>query len=178
VLRFVGNANGSVLSYNPAKPAGCPASLNAGDVVECGIVTEPFVVTGDKEFAVITLMLRGSADAGYVGDPSQSIVVPTEQYRSKYVFMAPDDFAPSFADIVASAGTNAALDGTPIGGLVQIGTSGFFYAHVPLAASGSGGHLLVSDRPIGVQVIGYGNSASYQYPGGANVLLISPAPTQ
>jgi hypothetical protein len=36
--------------------------------------------------------------------------------------------------------------------------------------------VLVSDKPVGLQVMGYGSYTSYQYPGGLNLGLIAPPP--
>ena len=38
IVRFFGNVDGTTLTYNPSKPAECPATLNAGQVVDCGQV--------------------------------------------------------------------------------------------------------------------------------------------
>ena len=47
-------------------------------------------------------------------------------------------------------------------------------ARVQLAPTGQ--HKLESDTPVGLQVYGYGNYTSYQYPGGLNLKRIAPAP--
>ena len=38
----------------------------------------------------------------------------------------------------------------------------------------NGAHVLVSDKEVGLQVIGYGFATSYQYPGGLNLKGIAP----
>src|SRR5260370_15921829 len=40
------------------------------------------------------------------GDPSQSLMTAVEQYRVKYVFLAPDDYDVSFADVQAPGARN------------------------------------------------------------------------
>ena len=58
-----------------------------------------------------------------------------------------------------------------------IGSSTFGTFRVPLSVgSGTGAHTLTSDVPVGIQVIGYGQYTSYQYPGGGNLSLIAPVP--
>jgi hypothetical protein len=183
VVRLYGNVDGTVLTYKPAKPPGCPSTLQAGQVVTCSVessdyVTGDFEVIGSNEFAVGSFMLGGSIvdPTGGLGDPSASFMVAAEQFRTKYVFLAPSDYESNFADVVAPAGTTVVLDnkllntiGRPIG-------DGFVVVHgVDLGSSGA--HVLTASAPIGLQVMGYGSFTSYQYPGGLNLKIIAPAPT-
>src|SRR5579859_4833278 len=60
VVRLYGNVDATGLTYVPAAPAGCPSSLSAGQVADCGVVTSDFEVTGDHEFLVGSFMQGGS----------------------------------------------------------------------------------------------------------------------
>ena len=180
-VRLVGNADGTNLTFNPAV-AGAPATLNAGQVADIGPTTTDFEVTGDHEFAVETIMQGGSVvDPGAAvsrGDPSESLFFAVEQYRTGYLFLAPSDYDVNYVVIVAPTTAKLVLDGaavtvtpTPIGAT----TYGTF--RVPITAgAGGGAHTLTSDVPMGIQVLGYGQYTSYQYPGGGNLSLISPVP--
>jgi IgGFc binding protein len=176
----------------PAVALNCPKTLDAGQVAECdGIVTSDFEVTGSSEgpdassgvtsFAVGSFMLGGSlVDIDGEGDPSESLMASVEQYRTKYVFLAPDDYDVSFADIVAMPGTDVFLDGMRLNPsrLMPIG-DGYGALRVPLVGvnpSGHGAHILVASAPVGLQVLGYGAYTSYQYPGGLNLTPIAPPP--
>jgi hypothetical protein len=187
-VRFYGNTDGTTLMYSPALPEGCPATLNAGQVVDCGLSTSDYVVTGDfevtgsHEFAVGSFMLGGSIvdPGGGLGDPSQSLVVAVEQYRSKYVFLAPEDYELNYADVVTPMGASVVLDGIAIdqAGWRPIG-DGYGVLRVPLAGvnpRGLGAHVLMASAPFGLQVLGYGEYTSYQYPGGLNLMQIAAAP--
>jgi hypothetical protein len=182
VVRFYGNADDTTLAYAPAAPPGCPTDLTAGQVADCGIVDTNFQVTGTHEFGVGSFMLGGSIvdPAGGLGDPSESLIASVEQYRTKYVFLAPDDYEVNAVDIVTPMGAEVALDqlslntslATPIAG-------GFGVLHVSLGGvnpGGLGAHLITSSEPVGLQVLGYGSFTSYQYPGGLNLKQIAPAP--
>lgn len=86
-VRFIGNVDGTQLTYFPALPAG-PTTLNAGQVVELDQVTHDFLVTGSHEFLVATVQ-RGLGDVDQAmerGDPSLSVITAIEQYRTTYVF--------------------------------------------------------------------------------------------
>jgi hypothetical protein len=181
IVRLFGNVDGTQLNYQPAPPPGAPGTINAGQVVDLGVVTQDFEVIGDHEFAVGSFMLGGSiqdpnAIGDQKGDPSMSTMTAVEQYRTKYVFLAPDDYDVSYADVILPSGANVAIDGAPLSAPVTPISSGFGIARVQLGPGVQGAHLLTSDKPVGLQVMGYGSYTSYQYPGGLNLTLIAPPP--
>ena len=185
VVRFFGNVDGTALTYAPSKPSGCPDFLNAGQVADCGVVSSDFEVTGDKEFGIGMFMLGGSvADPGggtstSQGDPSMSLAVTVEQYRTRYVFLAPSDYNTSYVDVVAATGTTLQLDGTDASSsLKPLSGTGYNIARILLGPGKDGAHVLEGSGPIGIQVLGYGDYTSYQYPGGLNLSAISAIPVK
>jgi IgGFc binding protein len=181
IVRFFGNADATTLTYLPSVPRGCPTTLNAGQVVECGPVTIDFEVTGSHEFGVGMFMLGGTlVDPGAdqpLGDPSQTFAVTVEQYRRRYVFLAPADYTYNYVDIVGPPDATVTLDGKDISSFLRTipGTS-WAIARVPLSSSGDGAHTLEASKPIGIQVLGYGENTTYHYPGGLNLGTIAPLP--
>jgi hypothetical protein len=198
-VRFFGNVDGTTLTYSPAAPPGCPTSLNAGQVAECtgtascpystglstataNCVTQSFEVTGNNAFAVTTLMLGGSitdpmaAVGMQLGDPSMSPMVTTQQYRTRYIFLAPTDYTESYADVVAPPGTTLMLDGTTVSAPTTAVNSSYSVSRILLGSGNDGAHVLTGTMPFGVQVIGYGNYTSYQYPAGLDLAQIAPPP--
>jgi len=183
-VKVYGHEDGTRLTYRGTKPTACPNVINAGEVVECPEVFDDFEVSGDKAFGVGLFMLGGarvdpggSAGGRPQGDPSQSFAVAVEQFRQKYVFLAPTDYKTSYVDIVAGPDTKISLDGTDVS--VQLGPLAdtiFAIARLPLPAVNDGVHTLVATRPVGIQVLGYGDNTSFQYPGGLNLLKINPTP--
>ncbi len=178
VVRMVGNVNGTTFTYKPANPGGCPTMLDAGQVYDCGLVTSNFEVTGSSEFVVASFQLGGSLvdPSGGLGDPSQSLFASVEQYRVKYVFLAPGDYSQNWADVVLPAGTELWLDGHVLQPALQSIADGYQVARIGLPAGNGGSHTLEATHPVGVQVLGYGEYTSYQYPGGLNLALIAPPP--
>jgi hypothetical protein len=85
----------------------------------------------------------------------------------------------SFADVVVAPGTTLTLDGAPVTATpLQVGSS-FSVLRVPLSVGTTGGtHVMAGSQPFGIQVIGYGQYTSYQYPGGLDLRSIAPAPAQ
>jgi hypothetical protein len=187
VVRMYGNVDGTKLTYKPSAPDGCPSTLDAGQVVECGEeVRMDFEVTGSSEFGV-GMFLIGASEAdpegsaskpGSQGDPSQSFAVTVEQYRQRYVFLAPTDYKTSYVDVIAGAGTKLDLDGQDVSSKLEpvIGTD-WFKARIKLdAGKNDGVHVLNADKPVGIQVIGYGDYTTYMYPGGLNLGEIAAIP--
>jgi hypothetical protein len=186
VVRIYGNVDGTVLTYAPVMPPGCPATIGAGEVGDCGVVSGDFEVSGSSEFAVGTFMQGGSvvdpnvAENLSLGDPSESLMASVEQYRTKYVFLAPPDYSENFADIVTPVDAAVVLDGTALRtSAAKSIADGYGVLRISLNGIniGSGGaHVLESSAPVGVQVLGYGRFTSYQYPAGLNLKQIAPPP--
>jgi IgGFc binding protein len=182
VVHIYGNVDGTQLTYPSGAPPNAPTTINAGQVVNLGRITQAFEIKGDHEFAVGTFMMGGSvidpsAQQGkQEGDPSQSQAVAVEQYRTKYVFLAPTDYDISYADVITPSNATVTLDGSPLTGNNSAISSGYVVVRAKLGAGVDGAHVLISNQPVGLQVIGYGLYTSYQYPGGLNLQSIAPPP--
>jgi hypothetical protein len=102
-----------------------------------------------------------------------------EQYRTSYVFLAPSDYDVSFADVIAPPGTTLTLDGAPVTATARSVSSAFSVIRIPLkVGSANGAHSLTASNPVGIQVSGYGDFTSYQYPGGLQLSQIAPPPVK
>ena len=182
MVRLYGNVDNTQLTYKGNKPAGAPSTLGAGQVVDLNVVSGNFEVEGTHEFAVGTFQQGASVvDPGGIGpqqkgDPAQSLATAVEQYRTKYIFLAPDDYDVSYVDIVMPDGASVTIDGSAISATPTPISSGFGVARVKLGPGSGGAHVLESQKPVGIQVIGYGSFTSYQYPGGLNLATIAPPP--
>jgi IgGFc binding protein len=178
-----GNFDNNALSYPNGMPPGAPSTLSAGQVVNLGIVNMDFEIEGTQSFGVGSFEQGGSVvdpNAGIgaqKGDPAFSMSTAVEQYRDKYVFLAPTDYDVNFVDIVRPASAAITLDGQPLSG-AQTPLGGFVIERVTLTAATGGVHVLEGDQPFGIQVTGYGSYTSYYYPGGLNLGEIAPVPPQ
>lgn len=181
IVRIYGNVDGTQLTYPSGRPQGAPRTINAGEVVELDQVDIDFEIVGDHEFAVSSFMLGaelvdpGSAEE-QKGDPSQTLATAVEQYRTKYVFLAPSDYDENYVDVIQPMDALLTLDDvevslvpTPIG-------SGFGITRIRLGPGNNGAHVLTATAPVGIQVLGYGSYTSYHYPGGLNLTAIAPPP--
>lgn len=182
VVRLYGNADSTTLTYPSGQPANAPIKIDAGQVADLGIVAKDFEIVGDHEFAVGSFQLGAqlvdptTAPSKRQGDPAQSLATAVEQYRKKYVFLAPADYEVSFVDVVQPMSATLTLDGTPVGIKPVAVSSGFGVARILLGGGNGGAHLLTATAPVGIQVMGYGTYTSYQYPGGLDLDAIAPPP--
>ena len=187
-VRIYGGAKDAKLTLDPTV-SGAPSTISAGSVAEFD-TTKSFYVEGDNEFSVGIIQKSGAiVDPTAIasmqeGDPSLSFMSSTEQYRTTYLFLAPNDYEENYADVVVpviggdgQAGTNLTLDGDQVTDTISPVGGGFGVVRIKLAfSSASGAHQLVADMPVGIQVVGYGSYTSYQYPGGLNLKPITAPP--
>ncbi len=155
--------------------------IDAGQVVDLGVVGQDFEIMGDHEFGVGMFMVGADMlDPGNIesaqGDPSLTMATPVEQYRTSYVFLAPDDYEANYVDIVMPMNAAVTLDGELVPPPTAIGGTGFGILRAQLSNSGGGHHVVKSDEPVSIQVLGYGRFTSYHYPGGLNLKHIAPPP--
>jgi hypothetical protein len=183
VVKIFGNFDNTSLTYKGSAPPGAPTTINAGQVVDLGTVTTDFEVEGDQAFAVASFELGATiVDPGVImeakGDPAMSLMTAVEQYRDKYIFLAPTDYDVNYVDVVHPAGANITLDGAPLSGSQSPAGESFTVTRTPLSNTAGGAHVLESDVPVGIQVTGYGSYTSFYYPGGLNLKSIAPPPVQ
>ncbi|MDB4939346.1 MAG: hypothetical protein JWP87_6318 [Labilithrix sp.] len=199
---FVGAADGTVLTYDPAKPPGAPERLEAGQVVT--FMTDAIVSVKSQDtkhpfYAAVHMTgseFGGGAAGVTTGDPDFVNVVPSEQFLDRYVFFADYTFPDTTLTVVRRKTATGFLPveltcGGEISGFAPLGASGEYeYAWVRLTASfmpqklpgsaggecGYGRHEAHSDGPFSVTVWGVGLDASYGYAGGMGSRPINDAP--
>ena len=179
-VRLYGNRDGTTLTYAGTPPPGAPTTLAAGQVVDlAGPVTEAFEVQGSNELAIASIMMGSEVQdpgADPRGDPSLTFVVAVEQFRHRYVFLAPTDYDVSYADVILPPGAHVTLDGAPLSGPSTSIDGSWSVVRQPLAKGKNGAHALEADQPVGLQIMGFGHATSYYTPGGLNLTRIAPPP--
>ncbi|MEX1368298.1 MAG: IgGFc-binding protein [Nannocystaceae bacterium] len=203
--RIMGVVDGTTLHWDPAPPAGAPASLDAGQVVQLES-RDAFVVTATDDahpFVLSQYMpgthespgCLGSPQPCLLGDDSWVVLVPPQQYLRSYAFFVDPTYGTSTLVVVRQAGSTGFSDVIlqcmgPIGGWQPIDDGGRFeYAHVQLYRGGVGTsaacetsqHRAWSDEDFGIVVWGTDFAAAYGYPAGGalrtiNEVDVVPAP--
>jgi hypothetical protein len=171
VVRVIATGDLTNLTYDPPV-AGAPTMLaHAGDFVEIPSTAQSFQITADQKVLVAQYM-EGQDAGGNTGDPAMTLAVPTEQFRSFYLFHAPTSYESNYVDVTAPMGATVSLDGMPPLTFTPIGGSGFGLARVQALGAGpgnDGNHSIQGDMAFGITVYGYGTYTSYWYPGGLNL---------
>ncbi len=170
VIKIIAAEDNTVLSYEPDQPA-AKNLAKAGDFVEIPATTAHFKVSADKKILVAQYMVGQSGNTGD-SDPAFVQAIPTDQFRTSYLFHAPPSWTANFVDIIAPEGATAEVDGMAVGGFKAIGNSGFMIAHVQLDNGGDGNHSMTADDKVGISVYGVQSYGSYWYPGGTDLVVI------
>jgi hypothetical protein len=105
-----------------------------------------------------------------VGDPAMSMIVPSEQYRSSYSFLAPDTYTQTFINVAIPTGSQVYLDEVPITSHLSPSVNGYSTARLRIA---TGAHQIRGEMPFGLYVYGFGSYTSYMYPGGMDFVHIA-----
>ncbi len=104
VIRILSRTAGNVLTFTGiARPPQCPAMLNAGEYCEFQTVPD-FQVSGSGPLFIAQFMMGQGAVPG-VGDPAMVLEVPTQQFRTNYVFNVPASYTTNFVTVVFPTGT-------------------------------------------------------------------------
>jgi hypothetical protein len=146
-------------------------------------------------------------DDAETGDPTFLLAVPVEQYRSEYVFLAPDKYMFDCVNLIVPAGVNVFLDGQELKvedltyrpikeimhemkdkDLKDPSELGIRFGDYNLIGSGKwavwrlivtdGVHTAQADQPFGVLSYGYDQYVSYGYPAGLNLEDLKLIPDQ
>jgi len=118
-------------------------------------------------------------DAG-IGDPAFLLLVPVEQMRQDYVFLAPNKYELDYLTVVAPDGAKVWFDCKEIDPkkIVEscdpldpdefelFGTGEFMTTKFLIE---DGVHRIYADKPVGLYVYGYDQYVSYAYPAGLNI---------
>lgn len=189
-FKIIADRDGTVVSVDGVDAG----TLSAGQ----SLVVEPYgldgastlnggLITTSEPALVVHYMSTGRYRTGAVstvtGDPSMTLVTPTDQYRTSVLFAT---MAAGFAFnavnvVIPSSGVDTVrLDGAalPAGTFRQLGTSTFSGAQIVID---TGPHALTADVAFGATVYGANLADSYALPGGvgaAAVTVVSSPPTE
>jgi hypothetical protein len=199
LYRIVGVVEGTQLTWDPAPPAGAPAAVSVGQIVEFQS-RELFSVRSQDEdhpFALTQYMsgtLSGQPGCGTnpnsnctLGDDEWVVLVPPQQFLRHYAFFVDPTYGTSTLVITRTRGPSGFADVElacmgVIGGWMPVGNSGEYeVAHVELYRGSTAAvpgcatsqHLASSEGDFGIMVWGTDYYASYGYPAGGNLKTLN-----
>jgi hypothetical protein len=177
VVRIAAIYPNTHVTFDP--PIAPDATLGPDDApLQIAAVTSDVRVRGDKALLVAQYMQGSTSVPSGSGDPSMSLAIPTAQFRTSYIFLAPRTYDSNFVNIVVPSGAGVTLDGKPVASseFSAIGASGFSVAHHELEPTDF--HEISSPAPFGIVVYGYGKDTSFMYPGGLDLKRITEPPVR
>jgi IgGFc binding protein len=195
---IVGGADGTTLTYDPARPLNAPETIGAGESVS--FITDSLFVVKSQDskhpFHVNVYMTGANYGGGSggrtLGDPDFVNVPPTDQYLDRYVFFTDFTFPETSLTLVRRKTANGFMPvkldcGGEIMNFQPLGSSGQYeFAWVKLTsgfqpqkiATGTCGYGRIeasSEGPFGITVWGVATDASYGYVGGTGLRPINDA---
>jgi IgGFc binding protein len=177
VLRFLGVAEPATVTTNLPAPYDS-FTLQPGEI-KTTWTQDNIIVSSTKPVMVGQILVSSQyVDGPALGDPSLTVFPPVEQFRTEYVFLAPDGWTQSWVVISAPVGGKVTVDSVaPTGCIVEpAGTiEGVTYESRRCAIK-AGAHQLSGDKPFGIVAYGYGTAGSYAVVGGADVKHVYDPP--
>jgi hypothetical protein len=174
LLRVVSAADGNRVTFEPEILDA--TMLGRGQYIEVEL-RDAVRVTGTAPILVAQFLVGqdygglGTSGERGNGDPSMALAIPTEQFRSSYVFLAPETYDTSLLNVIAPSGATIVMDGTLLGGFSPIEGTTMSTASENIRG---GVHRIEGTTPFGILVYGFGSYTSYFYPGGLDLRRISP----
>lgn len=165
VLRMISGADGNLVTFDP--PVHEPVTLARAQMIEFKS-DKALYVSGTAPLMVAQYLI-GQGGSRRVGDPSLSIAVPVDQYRSQYTFVSPSTYLLNYVEIVALPSDVVTLDGELVGGFAPVGGSRFTVATVRLTRAGSHEVRGSTALGLGITLYGFGQYTSYMLPGGLDL---------
>lgn len=173
VLRIMAQKPGTTLQFDPQPISGSCGTLGAGQFCQVKVAgdvaitaSEPVLVAHLMESAIWQDPLFGGAIGE--GDPSMSIAVPTEQFRSDYTVLVPQAYAKNFLSIGAPALGAVLVDGAPV--TMTAFAGGMYRSNRTMVSAGQ--HKIQCPSGCSVEVYGYGDAVSYMFAGGLDLKRI------
>jgi hypothetical protein len=171
LIRIVAADDETRVTFAPAIDGVSELTLDAAEHREL-VLDGPVAIEADGPIEVAQLMTgQNSTDPPLErGDPSLTMLVPSEQYRSDYVFITPSSYAdtPSgraYVLVSREPGATITLDGAPLSA-TWAPAGDRELAIVQLAG---GAHHAEGSSPFGLLAFGLGTYTSYAAPAGLNL---------
>ncbi len=175
VVRVLAQRANTTVTFTPNPVAGSCGTLGPRQSCQVEIAndtvitsTEP-VMVGRYLKSVLYTDFLGMMMFG-TGDPSMAIAVPTEQFRSSYAVLVPQQYMANFASIVVATGGTVSVDGTDVTGQLSSTFGAYRAGRIMLSA---GPHRIECPAAgCGVEVYGWSRAVSYMFAGGLDLQQI------
>ncbi len=169
ILRIMAQKANTTVMIDPA-PVGTCGTLQPGQFCEVKIAadtaitaSEPVLVGHYLESTIWQDILFGGVVGS--GDPSFSLAVPAEQFRTSYTILVPDAYDKNYLSIATGAQGAVVVDGLTVQ-VTPYGNGMYRAARMQVIA---GQHVIQCPDGCGVEVYGYSDAVSYMFAGGLDL---------
>jgi hypothetical protein len=174
VLRVLAQRANTTVSFTPNPIAGSCGTLGVGQSCTVEIASDTLITATEPvmigHFLKSVLWTSGLATRHGTGDPSMAIVVPTEQFRTSYAILVPQQYMANYASIVAPTGSAVLIDTVDVTSQLTSTIGGFKAGRIMLT---SGAHKIeCPGTGCGVEVYGWSRAVSYMFAGGLDLQQI------
>jgi hypothetical protein len=173
ILRIMAQKANTTITFDPSPASGSCGMLQPGQFCEVQIQGDTGIIASEPVLVAHYLVSAIWSDplfGGSVGegDPSFSIAVPVEQYRTSYTVLVPNAYAKNFLSISAPGQGAVIVDGLVV---ALAPYAGGLYRAARMQVN-AGQHVITCPNGCGVEVYGYSDSVSYMFAGGLDLKKI------
>lgn len=166
VLRILAQKANTTVTFDPPPAEGTCGALAVGKFCEVKIAADTSITASEPVLIghfLESAIWGGLFDSLGEGDPSFSISVPVEQFRTDYTVLVPSQYKKNFLSISAGASGAVTVDGLQ----VQLTAFGQYRAARMQVVAGQ--HRIKCPDGCGVEVYGYDDAVSYMFAGGLDL---------
>src|SRR5258705_7896778 len=121
-------------------------------------------IHANEPVLVAHFMVSGGGISNQSGDPSLAFVPPVEQFRDRYTFVVPQQYAQNSIQLVTPVGGTILLDGADVSlVMAPFGSNTRLAGRVTVPP---GPHEIVCPMKCSIEVAGWDAAVSYLYSGG------------
>jgi hypothetical protein len=174
-VRLVATSMGASVTFEPASVSP-PLTIAPNGTVDLRGLTGPFRVLGDRPFLALGQSRASDLPTGDelnqpIGSASMVAYPPLDQWRASSGFTVPADFTYAHVGVLYPTGATVEVDGAPVTGGTEIGTTGYVYRALPLAG-GLAAHRATGTVGFALLVYGQAAGSSYWYTAGLDTYLL------
>jgi hypothetical protein len=173
VLRIIAQRVNTTVTFSPNPVSGSCGTLGVGQSCQVEIANDTIITATEPvmigHFLKSVLWSNGLGTMYGTGDPSMAIVVPTEQFRTSYAILVPQQYMANYASIVAPTTGAVLVDAADVSSQLTSTFGGFKAGRIMLSP---GPHKIDCGAGCGVEVYGWSRAVSYMFAGGLDLQQI------
>ena len=174
MLRILAQKDGTQIAMEPRPESGRCPELQAMEF--CDVFIHRDTVVSSNQPILVGHFLTSTETESQFGDPALAFEPPSEQFRSDYTILVPQQYEANYMSVVSPAGATVSLDGQDVTDQLlpfqQSDDASNRFAGGRIALS-PGPHRVECPAGCGVLVYGFSDAVSYLFAGGLDLRQIT-----